>query len=483
MRVAVRTSILSALVALAIAALVEQLRRVERGERALRESEERYALAMEGANEGHFDWHLQGGTSFVSAKMHELIGRTPGSPITTRSEVLTNTDIHPDDRDRIERAFREHLEGRTERYELEYRVRHSDGEWHWLLVRGRCLRDALGNPQRFVGSAIDITERKRAETEKERLELQLRKSQKMEALGTLAGGVAHDFNNILGAILGYGEIAQKDATEGSALRRCIDNVMHAGARGKALVERILAFSRSGLGERIPVNVQAVAEEAMELLTASLPPGVRVTHKLEAGDAAVMGDATEFHEVFMNLCTNALQAMPDGGELEVGLDTTELRETRGVSHGELAAGRYVRVVVRDTGTGIAPEVVDRIFDPFFTTKPVGQGTGLGLSLVHGIVVDVGGGIDVVSAPGAGTTFTVWLPIVGSARAPARHTSAQAPRGNGEVVMVVDDEPALLALMEEMLAVLGYEPAGFSSGNAALEALAADPSGSMPSSRTK
>src|SRR5207253_3375420 len=177
-------------------------------------------------------------------------------------------------------------------------------------------RDASSNVHRFVGSAIDITARKNAEAEKERLENQLRQSQKMEAMGTLAGGIAHDFNNILGAILGYGELAQKAAPEGSGLRRYVDNVMQAGGRAKALVERILAFSRSGVGERGPINVQAVIAETLELLAASLPPGVSLTKCLETGYAAIVGDATQLHQVAMYLCSNALLAMKIGGALGI-----------------------------------------------------------------------------------------------------------------------------------------------------------------------
>ena len=330
-------------------------------------------------------------------------------------------------------AVRDHLEGRTDHYEAEYRVRHPDGEWHWLQARGRCTRDASGKVQRFVGSAIDITARKNAEAEKDRLEVQLRQSQKLEAMGTLAGGIAHDFNNILGAILGYGELAQKAAPEGGAVRRYLDNVMHAGGRAKALVERILAFSRSGVGERGPINVQAVIEETLELLAASLAPGVRLEKRLEAGDAAIIGDATQLHQVAMNLCTNALQAMEHGGVLEVTLDRADVAQNRRLSHGSLAPGAYVRLCVSDTGSGIPPRVLDRMFDPFFTTKGVGEGTGLGLSLVHGIVADLGGAIDVRTAVGRGTTFTIWLPIAGEATRPvgrSRRRAAARPRPDGD-----------------------------------------------------
>ncbi len=215
-RIGVRTLILTLLGALTIAALLRQLRRVESGERALRESEERYALAMEGANEGHWDWDVATDRLFLSPKMKMLHGQSADSAVTTRAAWMAQIVIHPDDAPRFEAALSNHFEGRTPRYECEYRVRQLDGEWCWLLARGRCLRDVTGKPSRFVGSAIDVTAEKQAQIDKEHLEAQLRQSQKMEAIGTLAGGIAHDFNNILGAILGYGELAQQHSAEGSA---------------------------------------------------------------------------------------------------------------------------------------------------------------------------------------------------------------------------------------------------------------------------
>jgi signal transduction histidine kinase/CheY-like chemotaxis protein len=467
-RVAARTVIFMLLWTSVIGAVVYQLRRIELGERALRQSEGRYALAMEGANEGHFDWDFEQGPSFLSPHMKLLHGRSVDAPVTTRDAWVATLDIHPDDEAGMHAAARDHLEGRTDHYEAEYRVRHPDGQWHWLQARGRCVRDSSGKVLRFVGSAIDITARKNAEAEKEHLEIQLRQSQKLEAMGTLAGGIAHDFNNILGAILGYGELAQKAAPEGGVVRRYLDNVMHAGGRAKALVERILAFSRSGVGERGPINVQAVIEETLELLAASLTPGVRLHSRLEAGDAAIMGDATQLHQVAMNLCTNALHAMQDGGVLEVALERTDVAQARELSHGSLAPAAYVRLTVSDTGSGIPPQVLDRIFDPFFTTKGVGEGTGLGLSLVHGIVADLGGAIDVRTTVGGGTTFAIWLPIAGEAPVPSAAVDAELPRGDGQTVMVVDDEKLLVALAEETLAELGYEPIGFSSSVQALRA---------------
>ena len=473
--VAIRTLILTLLGALTIVAVLRQLRHIEKGERALRESEERYALAMEGANEGHWDWDIPTDRLFVSPKMKTLQGLSADTEINTRAAWLARITIHPDDKPQLVSALEDHLRGLTPRYECEYRVRQPGGEWSWIVSRGQCVRDEKGEPVRFLGSALDISAEKLAQMDKERLEAQLRQSQKMEAIGTLAGGIAHDFNNILGAILGYGELAHQQVAEGSALRRYLDNVMHAGGRAKMLVDRILGFSRSGMGERIPVNVESVVAETLELLEGSLPDSIRLETHLEAGDAAVIGDATRLHQVVMNLCTNAMQAMAQhGGTLSVTLECIALTEARTVSRGTLAPGDYARLTISDTGKGIPPEVLERIFDPFFTTKGVGEGTGLGLSLVHGIVSDLGGGIDVLSKVGEGTRFEIWLPVAAeTCKPPALEEKRELPQGHGETIMIVDDERALVALSEEMLAQIGYEPVGFESSTAALRAFQAQP----------
>jgi signal transduction histidine kinase/ActR/RegA family two-component response regulator len=358
-----------------------------------------------------------------------------------------------------------------ETVQAEIPARRKDGTA--IIVEMRAVPVMYRGKPHALGMARDITAQKQAAAERSRLEGQLLQSKKLEAIGTLAGGIAHDFNNILAAILGYGELAQKSASArpGTPLRRHVDAVVAAGMRAKSLVERILAFSRSGVGERTPVLVQSIVVEALDLLEASLPGHVKLERRLEAGEATVMGDATQIHQVVMNLCANAVQAMKARGTLTVALDVAERGEAMAATS-RLAAGRYVRLRVRDTGSGIAPGVLERIFDPFFTTREVGVGTGLGLSLVHGIVTDLGGGIDVESTPGHGTTFTVYLPWT-SARALATTIDERLPHGSGETVLLVDDEEALVRLGEEVIASLGYEPVGFTSGAEALAAFRESP----------
>jgi PAS domain S-box-containing protein len=436
----------------------------KRAQAALRESEERYQLAVAGANQGLWDWDLATDTMFVSARAQEFMGLAPSEPLRPRREWIAASPFHPDDIDGVRAAMSEHLHGRTRFYTVDYRMKHPSGNWHWYRQRGVALRDADGRPYRMAGSMEDITAQKD-------LEGQLLQAKKLEAIGTLAGGIAHDFNNILAAILGYGEMAQKGAAEGSALRRHVDAVVSAGLRAKSLVERILAFSRSGIAERKPVHVESVVAEALDLAAASLPKQVRLVRALVAGDAAVMAEATQIHQVVMNLCANGAQAMKSGGTLAVSLDVVDKTGSMAATSA-LPAGRYVRLVVRDTGTGIPARILERIFDPFFTTKDVGVGTGLGLSLVHGIVTELGGGVEVDGRPGEGAIFTVYLPLASAVAAPAPADEA-VPEGSGETVLIVDDEEMLVRLGEEMVAGLGYEPVGFASSAAALESFRACP----------
>ena len=472
-RVAIRVLIIALLFALLLSLLLRQIKRVAVSQQALRDSEERYALAMEGANEGHWDWDMPADRLYLSPRMKVLDGQAVDSTVESGTGWLKRVAMHKEDRPRFQAALREHLEGRQPRFECAYRVQHAAGEWRWVLARGRCSFDASGKPARFLGSAVDITEQRQAQSDKEQLEMQLRQSQKMEAVGTLAGGIAHDFNNVLGAILGYGELALQHAGGNGDLRRYLDNVMHAAERAKLLVERILGFSRSGLGDQVLVNIQAVVSETLELLSASLPVNTRLESRLQAGDAGVLCDATYLHQVAMNLCTNGLQSMGRGGVLSIALERLDCAEAKTLTRGSLSVGAYVRLTVRDTGAGIAPPVLERIFDPFFTTKHVGEGTGLGLSLVHGIVADLSGAIDVHSVLGSGTRFEVWLPVAGESPVSAGESERALPRGHGEIVMIVDDEQPLVELAEEVVARFGYEPVGFVSSGAALRAFYAEP----------
>ena len=575
----------------------------KRMELALRQSSERYALAVEAAGEGHSDWNLETGEFHISPRLLEICGHPPDATFKDRADWVRRFPFHPEDRPKWEEAFAAHMAGQGSRFHMEvrivvggetrwvrfvflssrdasgkpvrwtgstsditerkrieeelrarhemldlaqkvaravafewrigagegqnrwspdleamyglkpgtydgsfdswkklvhpedwpsvktaikraidsgdvateYRVVHSDGSAHWLQAKGRMFFDADGNPVRMVGFMLDVTERHYAEEELRRLESRLRQAQRLEAMGTLAGGIAHDFNNILGAILGYGEKAVRSAARGSRLREDLETILAAGERGRALVDRVLTFSRSGEEERIAVHVEEVVREALDLVAAKLPQGIAIEKELEAYRAAMQGDPTQVHQILMNLATNAIQAMPSGGTLRISLKTVRVDAPRVATIGTIAAADYILLEVADTGTGIPPRVLDRIFDPFFTTKEVSVGTGLGLSLVHGIVMAVGGAIDLASTVGKGSTFTVYLPRAGDVSDDLDNAEQAMPQGDGQRVLFVDDEEPLVKLATETLEELGYAPVGFTSSAAALEAFRADPKG--------
>ena len=306
----------------------------------------------------------------------------------------------------------------------------------------------------------------------ERVTAQLHQSQKLEALGTLAGGIAHDFNNVLGAVLGYAELAGQHSGPGSLQQRYIDNIVVAANRARDLVARILAFSRPGVGSARPVSLEKILTEVHNLTCAALPPEVRVQMSEPPAPLVVAGDPAQLHQMLANLVTNAVQAVGAGGTVRVRAVAMDVTETRDCTVGRLQRGRYACVEVSDTGAGMSAQQLERIFEPFFTTKPVGAGTGLGLSLVHGIVLDHGAALEVSSSPGTGTTFSVYLPLT-EAEPAQEPAPLAAPRGNGETILVVDDEESLVRLAEEVLASLGYEPVGCVGAIEALRVFRAAP----------
>lgn len=592
-----------------LAGSLEDITERKRAEAALRVSEERFALAAAGSNEGIWDRDPVGNRIYLSERAQEIYGLPPGPTVRSKQEWRAVVRFHPDDLEGRDRAYADYIDGRSPVLDHEFRVLHPDGSLRWLRVRGQCVRDAQGyatrlagslediterktavealvrskeelrsrqemlelaqqaaravafdwridhpdgvnawspelelmygltpgsydgtfegwkrlivgddwpavrdslllanqtgniaaeyrvhrhgaaprwlqargrilfnaegEPERMVGFMMDVTDRHQAEDELRRLEQQLRQAQRLEAIGTLAGGIAHDFNNILGAILGYGEMALRDAPAGSRLRRDLESITVAGERGRALVDRILAFSRSSVSERGPVHVEQVIREGLGMLSGKLPSNIVIVDELNAGRAALLGDATQVHQVLMNLATNAVQAMPSGGILRVSLDLRRPLTGFIATVGAVQVADYILLEVSDAGTGIPPVVLERIFDPFFTTKEVGVGTGLGLSLVHGIVTDVGGAIEVTTTVGRGSTFAVWLPRSGQVKEEMHGDVAAMVCGNGQRVLVVDDEEPLMRLMSETLAELGYVPEGFTSSTAALAAFRARP----------
>ncbi|MCU7376259.1 response regulator [Paucibacter sp. O1-1] len=322
----------------------------------------------------------------------------------------------------------------------------------------------------------DISERKKAEAERQQFEAQLHHVQKMESIGTLAGGIAHDFNNILGAILGNVDLARAELDPSHAALSNLDEIHKASIRARNLVRQILTFSRREPQDLHTQQLRPVVEETYKLLRATLPAGIEIRLTLSDAPLHVQADATQIQQVLMNLCTNAWHALKDGaGHIEIGLEPVFLDEATAQGLGGLARGPYCRLWVSDNGMGITAEVRERIFEPFFTTKPVGRGTGLGLSVVHGILAAHHGGINVESEPGRGSLFHLYIPRVqpqGDATS-TQTTTAQPSRGHGEHVLYVDDDETMTLMVERILQRAGYRVSVFQDPQRAIAAVREHP----------
>ena len=320
-----------------------------------------------------------------------------------------------------------------------------------------------------LSSIVDISSRVIARQERAKLEEQLRQSQKMEAVGTLAGGVAHDFNNILGGILGYAELALA-GTDDPAVRNDLGEVIGAAVRGRELVSAILRFSRRQETVRKPVDLAQVVAESLRLLRPTLPSTIAVEQSLGDAPLRVLADATAVQQVVMNLATNAAHAMPATGRLEISLEPFYARDSFVRAHPEMHEGQYVMLRVRDTGTGMPPEVRSRAMEPFFTTKPPGSGSGLGLAMVHGIMREHEGLVELDSVVGEGTTVRCLFPSIEAAPQAVADEDDDLPRGHGERVLFLDDEPSLSRLGARRLESLGYGVSALTSPEQALQRLA-------------
>lgn len=327
--------------------------------------------------------------------------------------------------------------------------------------------------QNSDGKVINYVAVKRDVTEEIRLERRLRQAQKMEALGTLTGGIAHDFNNILSGIMGYTELADLDATEGTMVKDNLGEVLKATHRAKNLVKQILSFSRQSDGEKNPIEIRVIVKEALKLLKATLPPDIEIHEDLGREKTIIEADPTQIHQVLMNLVTNGVFALRGGnGILAISLREVDLDPISGSKQGDFPSGPCVRLSVSDTGHGMTPEVVERIFDPYFTTKGVGKGTGLGLALVHGIVKAHKGAITVYSEPGRGSTFNIYMPRIQTEVSEKPEEQKSLPNGH-ERILYVDDDPDIAKMSKQALQKLGYKVSSRTSAAAALKLFRADP----------
>jgi signal transduction histidine kinase/CheY-like chemotaxis protein len=318
----------------------------------------------------------------------------------------------------------------------------------------------------ILGTLLDLTERRK-------IEAQLLQSQKMEAIGQLAGGIAHDFNNLLAAITGNARLALEDLPDAHPARQFLGEIGKASARAVELVRRILTFSRQEPQERRIMKFQPVVEETLKLLQVSIPPTIEIRASYPETADPIFADQTQIQQVIMNLCANAIHAMGEKGLLEVRESVIDVDADLARASPDLHPGRYVHLCVSDSGCGMDRATLARIFDPFFTTKAQGEGTGLGLSVVHGIIKAHEGAITVYSEPGHGTAFHLYFPIAAGDTSPPEAGPATVPQGHGERILYVDDEEPLVFLTSQVLRRLGYEVTGFVDAEEALEAFTAEP----------
>lgn len=404
-------------------------------------SERKYREIVENAHEGIWVLKAEGTVRFANRRLIELLGH----------EELIGSNVyglvHEKSKKTFLRLLRENLEGRRAKEEVDLTAKNGEA------IRVLLSSVPVITEGQYTGSLAMVTDL----SEKKRMEDRLLQAQKLESVGTLAGGIAHDFNNILTGILGYAQLMADLVGAGTPQARYVEVIEQSTLRAADLVRQLLAFSRvSGSEEVMAAPVNTVVLESLELLRSSLPKNIEIESSLSKNLPYIECNPTNLQQVILNICVNARDAMPNGGTLSI---VTGLAEP-GVQYDpqaapSAAAGRYLRITIRDTGVGIAPEIKERLFDPFFTTKEKGKGTGLGLAMVYGIVKNIGGNIFVESVVGVGTTFELLFPVAGTKVAPAAVSEKKVRSGGSETILVVDDEEIVRDLAADILSSMGYK----------------------------
>jgi len=417
---------------------------------ALRESEQHFR--------SYFDMGLIGMATLSTDKrwihFNDRLCEMLGYPREELAQKTWDELTHPDDLPADLLRFEKIMLGTTDTFATEKRYLRKDGRVVHTEASSRCIRNGDGSINHFVTMVQDITPKKQAQEKARALQTQLLQGQKLEAIGTLAGGIAHDFNNILAAVIGYTDMARDLIPSGSPLANDLDQVLKAGHRAKDLVKQILVFSRQAETEPITLFPANIVKEVITLLRPSLPSTIAIEQRIDPQAGPVCMDPTQLHQILMNLCTNAFHAMEeDGGILSITLKTASFEPDTLPVATRAQPGRYIQLKVSDTGIGIPAGIRDRIFDPFFTTKEMGKGTGMGLSIIHGIVTGYQGFITFDSGPGRGSAFYIYLPVASPSALIDQAKAEPLPVGS-EHILFIDDEEILTTLAETMLARMGY-----------------------------
>jgi PAS domain S-box-containing protein len=436
----------------------------------LKDAEAKYRGIFENAVEGIYQSTPDGHYLMVNTALARMYGyERPEDMLNQVSDIQSQIYVDPTLRER----FKQQIDRDGSVHDLEYQVRQRNGNVIWISESARAVRDEAGNIRLYEGFIDNITARKEAEAERARLEKQMLQAQKMEAVGALAGGMAHDFNNILCAILGYTELSLFDQKVEGRTRDNLQSVFKSAQRAQDLIRRILTFSRPKETERRPLKLSGIIYEAVKLLNATLPSSIEICVSIKTNEDVVIADATEMHQIIMNLGTNAGHAMKNkGGRLEYDLELVRL-DAAAAAALSLSAGSFVHLVTRDTGRGMSREILERVFEPFFTTKAPGRGTGLGLTLVHKIVARTGGKILVESEEDKGTTFHIYLPQSHEPIGPIDGDDKKILPGHNERILIVDDEILVLSMMQQRLRQMGYRVVTRADSLEALHTFRAEP----------